>query len=91
MSALAEYEEFLGQKVAFERSFGFKVNPFDIHPILLPHQRDIVQWAVQGGRRGRAVELNPTSYRDAVVYQREMDRAGETPSLFDMLDLDGAA
>jgi hypothetical protein len=51
MSALAEYEEFLGQKVAFERSFGFKVNPFDIHPILLPHQRDIVQWAVQGGRR----------------------------------------
>jgi hypothetical protein len=51
MSDLAEYEEFLGQKVAFERSFGFKVNPFDIHPILLPHQRDIVQWAVQGGRR----------------------------------------
>jgi adenine-specific DNA methylase len=43
------------------------------------------------GRRGRAVELNPTSYRDAVTYQREMDRAGETPSLFDMLDLDGAA
>ncbi|MFF1633948.1 DNA methyltransferase [Leifsonia sp. NPDC058248] len=43
------------------------------------------------GRRGRAVELNPTSYRDAVTYQREMDRAGETPSLFDLLDIDGAA
>jgi hypothetical protein len=48
---LAEYEAFLGNKVAFERSFGFKVNPFDIHPILLPHQRDIVLWAVEGGRR----------------------------------------
>jgi hypothetical protein len=43
------------------------------------------------GRRGRAVELNPTSFRDAVNYQREMDRSGETPSLFDLLDMEGAA
>jgi adenine-specific DNA methylase len=42
-------------------------------------------------RHGRAVELNPTSYRDAVAYQHEMDRAGETPSLFDMLDLEAGA
>ncbi|WP_349862612.1 DNA methyltransferase [Leifsonia sp. WHRI 6310E] len=43
------------------------------------------------GRRGRAVELNPTSFRDAVNYQREMDRSGHTPTLFDMLELEGAA
>jgi superfamily II DNA or RNA helicase len=43
------------------------------------------------GRRGRAVELNPTSYRDAVAYQQEMDRSGQTPTLFDLLDMEGAA
>lgn len=43
------------------------------------------------GRRGRAVELNPTSYRDAVAYQQEMDRSGQTPTLFDLLEMDGAA
>jgi hypothetical protein len=46
-----EYEEFLGEKVAFEKSFGFHVNPFELHPVLKPHQRDIVQWAIAGGRR----------------------------------------
>lgn len=51
MSKLAEYEEFLGEKVAFEKSFGFRVNPFELHSILKPHQRDIVQWAIAGGRR----------------------------------------
>ncbi|QWT24964.1 hypothetical protein KPL76_06295 [Subtercola sp. PAMC28395] len=40
------------------------------------------------GRRGRMAELNPTSYRDAVMYQREEDRRGETPSLFDLLDIE---
>lgn len=42
------------------------------------------------GRRGRAAELNPTSFRDAVMYQREMDTAQATPSLFDLLEIDEA-
>ncbi|UNX54108.1 hypothetical protein MF406_14325 [Georgenia sp. TF02-10] len=25
-------------------------DPGDISPVLFPHQRDIVQWAVEGGR-----------------------------------------
>ena len=41
----------LREKVAFDRSFGFPVHDDDLHPILLPHQRDIVRWAVLGGRR----------------------------------------
>ena len=45
------YEEFLAAKVNFERSFGFEIDPGDLHPVLMPHQRDIVQWAVRGGRR----------------------------------------
>jgi len=48
---LERYEAFLRDKVAFDRSFGWPIDPDTINPMLLPHQRDIVQWAVAGGRR----------------------------------------
>ncbi|AUH70237.1 DNA methylase N-4 [Gordonia sp. YC-JH1] len=46
-----DYERFLEGKVAFDRTYGHKVEWSDINPILKPHQRDIVAWAVTGGRR----------------------------------------
>ena len=46
-----KYEEFLAEKVNFNRTYGFDLDPELIHPILKPHQRDIVAWAVRGGRR----------------------------------------
>ncbi|MFK4760323.1 DNA methyltransferase [Microbacterium sp. ZW T5_45] len=52
------YDDFLKEKVAFDRSFGFDVDDADLssifqpeHPDFKPHQRDIVKWAVSGGRR----------------------------------------
>jgi hypothetical protein len=45
------HDEFLREKVAFDKRFGFDVRDEDLHPILLPHQRDIVKWAIAGGRR----------------------------------------
>lgn len=45
------YDAFLREKVNFTRVFGFDVDPDAINPILKPHQRDIVRWAVAGGRR----------------------------------------
>jgi len=45
------YDEFLRDKVAFDRRFGFEVTDDQVHQILKPHQRDIVKWAVAGGRR----------------------------------------
>jgi len=50
MSADA-YQEFLAAKVNFDSSCGFDVDPAEISPALKPHQRDIVAWAVAGGRR----------------------------------------
>jgi hypothetical protein len=50
-TTLERYEAFLRDKVAFDRSFGWPIDPDTINPMLLPHQRDIVQWAVAGGRR----------------------------------------
>ncbi len=45
------YDEFLKAKVCVSSSFGLPCEQSEINPLLKPHQRDIVQWAVQGGRR----------------------------------------
>ncbi|HET7326971.1 MAG TPA: DNA methyltransferase [Nocardioidaceae bacterium] len=45
------YMEFLAAKVDFESAVGFDIDPADVHEVLLPHQRDIVLWALHGGRR----------------------------------------
>lgn len=45
------YRQFLEAKVAVAQSYGVPVAPADVNPILKPHQRAIVQWAVDGGRR----------------------------------------
>jgi hypothetical protein len=45
------YEEFLLSKVPEAVKSGMHVTDSDIHPLLKPHQRDIVRWAVMGGKR----------------------------------------
>jgi len=45
------YEEFLREKVNFSRVFGFDCDLEEVSPVLKPHQRLCVQWAVRGGRR----------------------------------------
>ena len=45
------YTDFIKNKVNFNHSHGFEIGSNEIHPALKPHQRDIVQWAVHGGRR----------------------------------------
>lgn len=53
MTAIATdpYDELLRSKLDFDTACGFTVPTEDISQVLLPHQRDIVQWAVHGGRR----------------------------------------
>lgn len=45
------YEAFVRGKVDYERYFGFDIDESELSPSLLPHQRDLVRWAVKGGRR----------------------------------------
>ena len=45
------YAEFLAAKVAIAPETGIVITDDEIHPLLKPHQRAMVQWAVQGGRR----------------------------------------
>lgn len=45
------YQDFLRQKIKMASFKGYTVEPSALHPILYPHQRDICQWAIQGGNR----------------------------------------
>jgi DNA modification methylase len=46
-----QYLDFLKAKIARAASFGFEISESEINPILKPHQRSIVKWMVEGGRR----------------------------------------
>lgn len=46
-----DYQQFLEGKIKLSEIEGFEVDDAEISPILKPHQRDIVRWAVLGGKR----------------------------------------
>lgn len=46
-----DYRTFLEAKAALSEPSGLPCEPEDVHPLLKPHQRDTVVWAVRGGRR----------------------------------------
>jgi hypothetical protein len=49
---VSEYEDFLSGKAQLATATGFlDVSIEDVSPVLKPHQRDAVAWAVRGGRR----------------------------------------
>ena len=46
------YQEFLESKIELAPISGVEIEPDEINPVLKPHQRAAVRWAVRGGRRG---------------------------------------
>lgn len=48
---IAAYRAFLAAKAQLAPASGINVDPGKVHPVLKPHQRDAVLWAVRGGRR----------------------------------------
>lgn len=48
---MLDYDAFLRAKFALAPQSGIPCDPAEVSPILKPHQRDSVVWAVQGGRR----------------------------------------
>lgn len=45
------YLQFLRSKIELAPVSGFEIDPSKINPVLKPHQRDAVIWALRGGRR----------------------------------------
>ena len=46
-----DYKEFLENKIVVAESYGTEIDKKEINPIALPHQKDIIHWAISGGRR----------------------------------------
>ncbi len=45
------YQDFLLSKIEIAPETGFEIDPEEINPVLKPHQKDAVIWAIRGGRR----------------------------------------
>lgn len=46
-----DYREFIESKICIDKNRGFDCSPDEVNPLLKPHQRDMVVWAVRGGYR----------------------------------------
>lgn len=46
-----KYEDFLSNKVLIAENYGFECSRDALNSILMDHQKDIVHWALSGGRR----------------------------------------
>ena len=46
-----DYINFLKEKIVVAPVSGFEITPDEVNPILKPHQRAAVVWAIKGGRR----------------------------------------
>lgn len=46
-----EYQEFLKSKIKISEDYGFKVDMSEINPNLKPHNKLMVKWLVEGGKR----------------------------------------
>ena len=46
-----EYQEFLKSKIKISENYGFKVDMSEINPKLKPHNKLMVKWLVEGGKR----------------------------------------
>ena len=43
-----KYLDFLKSKIDIAPDVGFDIDDLEIHPIMLPYQRDAIKWAVKG-------------------------------------------
>ena len=67
----ADYRAFLESKVRLAGYAGFDVSPDELHPVLKPHQRAIVAWALRGGRRAIFAKfgLGKSVMQDEILHQ----------------------
>lgn len=73
-----DYTEFLKSKVVIAENYGFKVEQDGLNPMLKPHNKDVVQWAIDGGRR--AIFLNfglHKTFTQLEIAKQTIDRTGK--------------
>lgn len=73
------YQNFLRSKILQAPLAGFHVDKDKIHQSLFPHQRDVVHWAVAGGRRAifMAFGLGKTRIQCEIIRQIHLHEGGK--------------
>lgn len=51
MKMTTNYNQFIKDKIRLAKTIGFEISLDEINPILKPHQKACVQWALRGGQR----------------------------------------
>lgn len=73
----AAYQQFIEGKVRFDHACGFDISRNEINEKLKPHQLDIVQWAVLGGRRAVFASFGlGKTFMDLEIVRITLDRIG---------------
>lgn len=80
----SRYMEFLKSKMAIARDSGFEISPARLNPSLLPHQKDIVAWAIKGGRRAIFAKFGLGKTVMEIEFCRQV--IDDMPTLFDLID-----
>lgn len=65
------YQQFIESKIQLAEPSGFDIDPAEISPLLKPHQRDIVRWALIGGLR---VDVDERITRQQIAAELERQR-----------------
>ena len=73
------YEEFLKGKIEIANESGFEIDRSCLNDGLKPHQKDIVQWAIKGGRRAVFASFGSgkTSIQLEFCYQVVKEKGGK--------------
>lgn len=68
---MRKYIDFLKSKMAISLDSGFEIDTSELNPALMPHQKDIIAWAIKGGKRAVFARfgLGKTVIQYEFVYQ----------------------
>ena len=51
MNGEISYQDFLRKKLCLAENSGFDIDCAEVNSIAKPHQKDLIAWAVKGGKR----------------------------------------
>ncbi|KXK53813.1 MAG: hypothetical protein UZ05_CHB002001016, partial [Chlorobi bacterium OLB5] len=80
-NSLDKYYSFLESKIKLADSSGFEISQDDINPICKPHQKDVIQWCIAGGRRGAFLKFSLGKTVINLEIARLISKHTEMPSL----------
>lgn len=76
---MTKYKSFLESKIKLALKSGFKISRKVLNPVLKPHQKDVVVWAIEGGQRAGFLSfgLGKTAIQLEIIHQVTKHKTGK--------------